>query len=75
MIKKEIMLTGKEVKEFAQTGHTEHTYGGITYVVTSNEKGLPVVTGAKVLSQDLPAVNFAGYINYVVNDMPLYKGN
>ena len=73
MAKKEIMLTGAELKEFKATGKTAHTYGGLTYIVKANDKGFPYVSDVVVLKADLPSVNFAGYINHVLNDIPVYN--
>lgn len=68
------MLTGAELKEFKATGKTQHTYGGITYIIECDGKGMPYASKAVVLSQDLPSVNFAGLINHLVNNIPVYKG-
>ena len=71
---KEISLTGEEVKQFKATGHTTHTKAGVTYVIACNEKGHPFVKEAIISQDNLPSVNFTGFLNYLLNDLPVYKG-
>lgn len=71
---KEISLTGEEVKQFKATGHTTHTKAGITYIIACNEKGHPFVEKAIISQDDLPSVNFSGFLNYLLNGLPVYKG-